>query len=84
MNVLCRMNAPGALFSAVPRSIGPRSLTQGSRRNRAGFCVQAGTGSSWVEHACSTAAATTASQIVPVSGGSAAAKVLRDSTSSSW
>ena len=77
MNVLCRMKAAGALVSAVPRSIGPRRYTQGRFRKRSGAWVHAGTSAPCVVHACSTVAAITASQTVPVSGGSAAASTLR-------
>ena len=81
MNVLCRMKAAGALASAVPRSIGPRRYNQGRFRKRSGAWVHAGTSAPCVVHACSTVAAITASQTVPVSGGLAAASALRASLS---
>ena len=84
MNVLCRMKAAGALLSAVPWSIGPRLFTQGRFRKRSGAWVHAGTAAPWVVHACSTVAAITASQTVPVSGGSAAASAVRASASMPW
>ena len=84
MNVLCRMKAAGALASAVPRSIGPRLYTQGRFRKRSGAWVHAGGSAPWVMHTCSTVAARTASQTVPVSGGSAATNAVRASASMPW
>ena len=84
MNALCRMKAAGALASAVPRSIGPRRYTQGRFRKRSGAWVHAGTSAPCVVHACSMVAAITASQTVPVSGGSAAASAMRASLSMPW
>ena len=84
MNVLCRMKAAGVSASAVPRSIGPRRYTQGRFRKRSAACVHAGTSASCVVHACSTVAAITASQTVPVSGGSAPASALRAPSSMPW
>ena len=84
MNVLCRMKAAGAFASAVPRSIDPRRYTRGRFRKRSGAWVHAGTAAPCVVQACSTVAAITASQTVPVSAGSAAASALRASLSMPW
>ena len=84
MNVLWRMKAAGVLASAVPRSMGPRRYTQGRFRKRSGAWVHAGTSAPCVEHTCSTVAAITASQTVPVSGGSAAARARRATSSMPW
>ena len=66
---------PGNSTDIIAPSPGPFQETLG------------GLGPRWhlgVVHACSTVAAITASQTVPVSGGSAAASALRASSSMPW
>ena len=83
--MLCRMKAAGALASAVPRSIGLRRYTPGPVQEALGrLGLRRHLGAATVVHACSTVAAITASQTVPVSRSSAAASALRASLSMPW
>ena len=77
MNVLYRMKAASALASAVSRSIASHRNTQGRFGKRSGAWVHAGASAPGVVHACSTVAAITASQTVPVNS-------LRASLSMPW
>ena len=74
MKILCRMNAAGEHANPLLWLIGLSDLPtawNGSSLSRSLRCVHTGTGSPWHVHACSTAAATAASQTVWLFDGSA-------------
>ena len=77
MNAPWRMNAAGAACSACDQLLGPVPPIQGALMNLAGSCVHAGTGNPMHEAACSTNAAISESQCVPVVGGRPAVIFIR-------